>query len=559
MTYAQLLSPGKLSKAHQNLEGLTHCTDCHQLGHRGIRNQLCLNCHQVLKKRIDEKLGYHASMDVVGKNCATCHNEHIGVTFKLIQWDTTKFDHRKTGYALIGKHTTVACRSCHKPAFITAADVRKGLASHKISSNTFLGLGTDCKNCHLSDNVHGKQFAGRDCKSCHTPKSWKGSLVFNHANTAFPLMGKHIDVSCSSCHKKIPGPGNKPMVQYTGLKYKACIDCHRDVHHGTMGTTCSNCHTVKGWHIFKTTFNSSNFDHAKTGFALVGKHAHISCSSCHSPSKLPSGISIHFETSTIKSAFPSPKVKDCQSCHLDYHKGAFVHTPGGTNCQNCHTQRSWVPSTFGLIRHNKTAFVLTGAHAAVPCYSCHRAPANPNGRLKFHMPDTKCESCHEKDNPHGRIVVNSKVQTCSDCHTTTSWKDQNKIPFDHSSTGFALTGRHAVIACTDCHKPEGTGNNKRIVFTGLEKTCRSCHANDSPHQNQFHSSVIGEACNNCHDTQSFQLTSFDHSRTRFPLTGAHANLACQSCHKTVKGPNGVAFVRYYPLSTKCESCHASQN
>lgn len=557
MAYAQLLSPGKLSRAHHNLEGLTHCTDCHILGKRGISDQLCLNCHTAIKKRIDEHIGYHSSIDVMGKNCATCHNEHIGVNFKLIQWDTTKFDHRKTGYALIGRHMKVACRSCHKPAFITASDIRKGLSSHKISRTTYLGLSTACNNCHLSDNVHGKQFSGMDCRSCHTPYGWKDSLRFDHAKTGFPLLGKHMSVSCSSCHKKVAGPGHKLMVKYTGLAYQSCTDCHRDVHHGTMGTTCSNCHTVDGWHIFKKTFTSSNFNHSKTGFPLIGKHAKISCSSCHNPSRLPRGIVIHFEPSTIKSAFPLTKVKDCQSCHVDYHRGTFRHIAGGTNCENCHTQSSWSPSTFDLIRHNKTAFKLTGAHAAVPCYSCHRSAGNPAGTLKFHMPYARCESCHSADNPHGLIVVGTQNLTCSDCHTTMNW-NKTKKSFSHALTGFALTGRHAIISCTDCHKPVGAGTHKKIVFTGLVKTCRSCHAGDSPHQNQFKTSVIGDACNNCHDTKSFHLTSFDHSRTRFPLTGAHANLACESCHKTEIASNGIHFIRYYPLSTKCESCHASQ-
>jgi len=337
---AQLISPGKLSKAHADLEGITNCTSCHELGKRGISNTLCLDCHKPLKQRIDQKLGFHASLDVVGKNCATCHKEHLGATFKLVDWDTTKFDHKKTGFALIGKHMDVHCGSCHKPAFITNSLVRSEKEENHALSTTFLGLGTDCQPCHKKDNPHGLQFTNEDCANCHTPYSWKDSLVFDHSKTKFALVGKHLQVKCSDCHKKIGGPAGKPMVKYTGLAFSSCIDCHEDVHKGTMGTSCKSCHSEQGWHIFKKTINGSTFNHDQTGFPLVGYHAKINCSSCHNPSKLPEGIAIKFIPATLSSTYPYTKAKNCQSCHVDYHKGVFAgNKMGGTNCDNCHTNK----------------------------------------------------------------------------------------------------------------------------------------------------------------------------------------------------------------------------
>ena len=52
-TEAQI-SPGELSSAHSNLEGMSNCTKCHSLGSQ-IGNKECLNCHTEIKKLIDTK------------------------------------------------------------------------------------------------------------------------------------------------------------------------------------------------------------------------------------------------------------------------------------------------------------------------------------------------------------------------------------------------------------------------------------------------------------------------------------------------------------------------
>jgi uncharacterized paraquat-inducible protein A len=54
------ISPGKLSKEHTSLEGISNCTACHDLGAK-ISEQKCLNCHKELKTRITQNKGYHVS------------------------------------------------------------------------------------------------------------------------------------------------------------------------------------------------------------------------------------------------------------------------------------------------------------------------------------------------------------------------------------------------------------------------------------------------------------------------------------------------------------------
>ena len=55
-------------------------------------------------------------------------------------------------------------------------------------------------------------------------------------------------------------------------------------------------------------------------------------------------------------------------------------------------------------------------------------------------------------------------QTCDTCHNTTAWDPST---FDHSKTGFALTGTHLTTPCTQCH----VNNN----YSLSSAACATCH------------------------------------------------------------------------------------
>ncbi len=107
------------------------------------------------------------------------------------------------------------------------------------------------------------------------------------------------------------------------------------------------------------------------------------------------------------------------------------------------------------------------------------------------------------------------------------------MTFDHSKTNFPLTGAHAGLECEACH----VGGE----FTGLETACVSCHLKDDAHAGRF-----GTQCEQCHVAEAWDRVTFDHSKTNFPLTGAHVDVACESCH--VGG-------RYAGTPTECAACH----
>lgn len=539
----QLISPGKLSSVHAAYEGVTNCTNCHKLGQRGVDPDRCLGCHTPLKTRIDRRSGYHGRLDDIA--CGTCHKDHYGRDFAIVRFDTTRFDHAESGYALRGAHDTAACRSCHKASLVADRAVIEFKAPAGALDRTFLGLSTVCSGCHESDNPHGTQFGSKVCSECHGETGWKPVSGFDHAASRYPLTGRHTEVACASCHK--PQPEGRPT-PYRGVAFAQCSACHGDPHAGRLGTVCSSCHVTRGWQPEATGSFESTFDHARTGFALVGVHATVACATCHHEGTSTSAtVRLTFPRGSGTRTYRVPDHETCASCHKDVHAGDFPQRQQTGNCTDCHGQVEWSPSLFDPVRHAlQSRFPLEGAHLAVPCSDCHNGPVSEGAHV-FARSDLACLSCHAEDDPHGgQFAVDGVPAACSTCHGTDEWK----LPdFDHSRTRFVLEGRHSTVACTACHK--SVDEQAPVPWRGLSTVCASCHAD--VHQAQFEP----RTCDTCHDTSAFRMASFDHDRTRFKLDGAHAAVACTACHATEISPDGTPFVRFRPLDTRCTACHRS--
>ncbi len=589
---AAQISPGDLTKSHAQLEGMLNCTKCHVLGDK-VSNDKCLECHKELKARIDQKKGYHASTEVKGKDCFTCHSDHHGRTFNIVRFDTDKFDHKLTGYALTGAHLKQDCIACHKDDHIESADLRKkeytylGLKTECISchkdahQNT---LSKDCASCHNTDafkpaslfdhnktdfplkgqhkevdckrchevtfensallqhfsgvpfntcavcheDVHKGSF-GPNCKECHNEESFHtfaGQSSFNHNLTRFPLEGKHKKVDCASCHEVTPAtPAEQRFKDFKSKDITSCLTCHDDVHESKLGTNCASCHTVES---FQKLLNPDQFNHTLTGYALEGKHKQVDCRKCH-------------ET---KATDPLPH-EQCVDCHEDYHKGQFMTNNAVTDCRECHIVSGFQGSTYPMEKHNQGPFPLEGAHLATPCLDCHLV----NDQWTFKDLGKQCINCH--DNVHeGYLDIKYYPQNaCEKCHTTEAWPAVN---FDHAPTGFALEGRHAAISCVSCHKPDQPEIPKdKVAFTGLKTECVACHENI--HQQQFEVEGITD-CTKCHQYEAWKPSTFDHNTARFPLEGAHKDVACSKCHKEEE-QEGKIVVVYKMEDFECATCH----
>jgi hypothetical protein len=473
---AQLISPGKLAQAHASLEGMSNCTQCHDLGKPGISNTKCLACHVPLRDRVQAREGLHATYG--NRSCAACHKDHFGTDFQLVRFDTAGFDHKKVGYELKLSHRAEGCRSCHKPDLVVDPAVRAYATRHRVLGRTYLGLGTGCTDCHKQDNVHGTQFGTRTCSACHDEGTWEKAPLFSHDSSRYVLTGRHREVQCEDCHKpqRVAGVA-EPVTRYAGVRFQSCTNCHADYHKGAMPQRCEQCHSTDGWRALKNkSAFETGFDHdARTDFKLVGAHAPLACASCHDPRRRATAtIRMTWAPAQLRAMYPAPDATSCLSCHVDAHDSTFVKSPGGANCASCHNETTWLPSFYDLARHNRETYVLTGAHVAVPCVQCHQ-PVRPGAPPRFRVPAQACADCHRTSDPHAGQFG---ARACTECHTT----EQFKIPvFDHAKTRWPLDAAHRDVACAKCHTvTQGPNGIPYTRYRPLETTCRACHGATTP-------------------------------------------------------------------------------
>jgi hypothetical protein len=225
----------------------------------------------------------------------------------------------------------------------------------------------------------------------------------------------------------------------------------------------------------------------------------------------------------------------------------------------------------GAARAQVSPGPLAAAHAALDgtlqCFQCHGG-----GKLM----DPRCLACHtevawmrtQKRGLHARVAD----RPCAKCHPDHAGRDFKLIAweagtpeqFDHRDAGWILEGKHATLACRSCHKPEFQRSGAAPLlqrkdhaqsWLGLETACASCHRD--PHAGQ-----LGTDCMRCHNQAAWKpAAGFDHARTKYPLTGKHAEVACEKCHLAPTLPlahdaKGAPIPLYTPLPHgECSACH----
>lgn len=534
---AAQISPGPLSKPHQSLSGVAQCTTCHKVGTGGALK--CLDCHTEINKRLTASQGFHALVvkkDNPNKDCARCHSEHNGEEFKLIRWDPSqeKFDHNKAGYKLEGKHAAIKCQQCHNAAFIQPEF--KQIIKQKDLNRSFLGVSPTCLACHK--DFHQGQFK-KDCASCHNTSDWKDVTRFNHTNTRYPLTGEHIKVTCAKCHK-VAEAGQS--AKYTGIPFATCSACHADPHKGAFKKDCASCHVAAGWKQLSTAGLSSQFDHSKTNFPLLGLHAKVDCAKCH-------------HSGDFKAKIPFAL---CSDCHKpDPHEGQFAKRKGGDKCESCHTVEGWKPAKFTVQDHAASAYPLDGAHAKVECAKCHI----PAGKAtKFKIKFALCTNCHQ-DAHGGQFTAAPLLNKCESCHSLKTFAPSSFTLAKHKQTKFPLVGAHIAVSCTDCHVAKKKNDKTSVAFHFSDMTCTACH--QDPHRGQFKEFMVkkradGRApgCEVCHNQADWKdLTKFDHDQTAYPLVGSHKAVSCIQCHKPPNLEVNLRNVSFKEAPKTCEGCH----
>jgi hypothetical protein len=202
------------------------------------------------------------------------------------------------------------------------------------------------------------------------------------------------------------------------------------------------------------------------------------------------------------------------------------------DCSLCHSAKGWKPVHISKKFDHSRFLPLVGAHASINCTQCHKS-------LDFSMTSNACVDCHAD-------VHNGELGTdCARCHGTRSFVDRNDHIRLHRATRFPLSGAHASLDCQMCHQ---LASPDAYTYVNTPTECVSCHQADyDKTTNPAHATAgFPTDCTQCHDQVAWTRAKFDHNATGFPLTGAHATLACERCHV-----GGV----FTGLSAQCVSCH----
>jgi len=253
----------------------------------------------------------------------------------------------------------------------------------------------------------------------------------------------------------------------------------------------------------------------------------------------------------------------CLGCHdhrdlrsqIEKQKGLHSRPDYQKSCEKCHLEHKgeraklvdWRP--FGGMEsftHDLTGYELQGAHKRVKCTDCHKTKFEKSGTLKMIGLDQKCLSCHE--DVHKFANTRKELLDCTVCHTydarTIAGQTSIARTFNHVKVSdYPLKGAHDDIKCVDCHK-----GGKIFKMETRPSSCVQCHKD--VHKNTY--TQENRSCDKCHfeDKSSWKDYRFDHSKTKFPLTFAHARASCKSCHQ--QGDTK-------PMSLDCIGCHKKED
>ncbi len=442
-------------------------------------------------------LGQEVPHERLNFDCETCHTTE--------SFNEVSFDHAAlTGFELVGRHGAVDCKACH-----TIRD--------------FSTVETNCQSCHT--DVHESKL-GEDCSSCHTVDGWQVfDAVAIHANTDFPIMGRHALLDCGACHQNFP----RGDLSHTDSR---CVACHQSDYlsvsspnHVTAGftTDCETCHQMNA-------FRPALLPDHDVFFPIYsGEHRGEwnDCNTCHTDPN-------NFADFT------------CLSCHAhrqtsmdEEHDGIPGYAYNSPDCYLCHPRGEAESFT----DHDAQFFpIFSGSHQGEwnECSVCHTVPGDRRV--------IDCLGCHEHrqsemDGKHGSMSGYSYTSAaCLECHP-----DGQKGTFAaHDADFFPIfSGPHSGEwqECATCHTVE----SDRSVFD-----CLPCHDHEQTATDVIHVGMPGysytsTACYDCHPTgEGGQFT--DHDAQFFPIfSGSHQGewSQCSSCHTT-------------PLDRKifdCLSCH----
>jgi hypothetical protein len=443
-----------LEGAHTSI---SNCDDCHNNNYNSAPNT-CIGCHQTdYNQTINPP---HATAQYP-TTCEQCHTQSA--------WQPSTFNHDVQYFPIYS--------GSHNGEWNTCSDCHTNPSNYAVFS---------CFQCHIQSEmnqehqgVSGYSYNSNACLGCHPDGSSSG---FNHNNTSFPLSGAHTSVDCSLCH----------VNGYAGTT-TVCGDCHATTYNQTTNpnhtaigipNTCATCHSTEpGW-------QPASFPIHGNYYPLSGGHAIVAsnCAGCHNgnynttPNTCSGCHTNNYNQTTNPSHTALNLSTECLTCHttnpgwnpalFPNHNSYYVIQGAHTaisNCDDCHNNN-----------YNSTPNT---------CVGCHQTDYNqtnnpPHASAQF---PTNCELCHTQtvwnpstfnhDNQYFPIYSgehNNEWNTCSDCHTNSSnyaifscfqCHSQSEMNQEHQGvSGYSYNSD----ACYSCH-PDGDSKKKMNRYEFRQK------------------------------------------------------------------------------------------
>ena len=273
---------------------------------------------------------------------------------------------------------------------------------------------------------------------------------------------------------------------------------------------------------------------AQTGELIGGVTSHAElggdCGKCH---VAPWGVSTMADRCTACHLDIAVQMREVASLH-----GTMSHKNPNLMCAHCHPDHRGkdAPLTIATgddFPHEEMGYSLKGHQRTekkepFACRDCHT-----DGIARFDP--VVCLDCHvQLDAEFTTAHQTNWGGGCLSCHDGV---DRYGSDFDHDKYSFQLIGGHVQAACYACHP----GAHTIADLQSTQTTCVACHLAKDPHEGRF-----GTDCAGCHNTANWNEASFDHSKSAFPLTGAHMQVQCAQCHTNNQ---------FAGTSSACVSCH----
>jgi hypothetical protein len=131
---------------------------------------------------------------------------------------------------------------------------------------------------------------------------------------------------------------------------------------------------------------------------------------------------------------------------------------------------------------------------------------------------------------------------CLSCHSEEQWTPVEFGGDWRHPASFPLRGAHQSSQCSACHVT--------LDFSRASSECVDCH--DDAHRGE-----LGTDCAECHTPRNFLDRSEQlarHRTTRLPLSGAHAVLDCEACHR----PQPQGALTWVGTPSDCAACHIAE-